>query len=217
MGMLALYDYAASANCYKVRLALAQLGLPYERIPIDIFGGDTLTEEFAALNPMRRTPVLRTRDGDALPESGAILLHLAEGTSLMPSDARERAQALRWMFFEQGFFEPRAGSARFWRLTGRAEARPEAFEGLVAGAHEVVDVLDRHLDGRDWIVGERYSVADIALFGYAHVAHEAGIDTSSRSHMLAWCDRVRATPRFVDDLDPYPENARAGAGRSVHG
>ena len=108
--MIALYDYAASANCYKVRLVLAQLERPYERIPVDIFAGETLSEGFAALNPMRRTPVLRMEDGAALPESGAILVHLTEGTPLLPDESATRAQVLRWLFFEQSFFEPSVGA-----------------------------------------------------------------------------------------------------------
>jgi glutathione S-transferase len=172
--VLALYDYPASANCFKVRLALAQLDRAYERIPVDIFAGETLTENFAELNPMRRTPVLRTGAGAGLPESGAILLHLTEGTALMAENAEARAQVYRWMFFEQGFFEPNVGGARFWALTGRRELRPGAFAAMLARAEEAANALEGHLRGREWMVGERYGVADIMLFGYAHAAHEGG-------------------------------------------
>jgi glutathione S-transferase len=134
--MLRLIDYAPSANCLKVRMALAQLDLTYERAPVDIFDGDTLSDEFAAMNPARRTPILQMETGEFLPESNAILLHLAEGTSLLPEDARDRAQCYRWLFFEQSFLEPTLGSARFWKLTGRADTDPQRFDRILASARE---------------------------------------------------------------------------------
>jgi glutathione S-transferase len=211
---LRLYDYAASANCYKVRLLLAQLGRPYDRVPIDIFGGDTLTEEYAALNPARETPVLQIGDDAYLPESGAILAYLAEGTGFMPADPIGRAQALRWLLFEQTGVMMPIGGLRFRLLTGRISAeaaerrRPLALTGLA--------VLERHLGRHDFFVGE-YGIADIAIYGYAHVAHEAGIDLAGFPAVRAWCERVAAQPGHVNDLEPYPANAMAGAGRSIYG
>ena len=122
-----LHDYEASANCYKVRLLLAQLGLEYERVPVDIFAGETLTAEFAAINPMRSTPVLEPEPGSYLPESGAILTYLAEGSELLPSAPLERAQVLRWLLLEQADIVPAIGGLRFRLLTGRlATDEPEA-------------------------------------------------------------------------------------------
>src|SRR6266705_3370926 len=117
--MLPLYDYVASANCYKVRLLLGQLGRPYERVPIDIFAGDTLTNDYGAKNPMRTTPVLETEDGRFLPESNAILLYLADGTPFLPNEAFEHAQAVRWLIYEQTDVIPTMGGLRFRLLTGR--------------------------------------------------------------------------------------------------
>jgi glutathione S-transferase len=212
---LRLHDYVASANCYKVRLLLAQLGRPYERVPVDIFGGDTLTDEFAALNPARETPVLVLDDGTCLPESGAILAFLAEGTAYMPSDAVERAHVLRWLLFEQTGVMATIGALRFRMLTGRISAeaaerrRPAALAGLA--------VLEAHLERHDFLVADRYCIADIAIYGYTHVAGEAGIDLAEFPAVAAWCDRVAAQDGYVNDLEPYPANAMAGAGRSIYG
>ena len=209
-----LYDYAASGNCYKVRLALAQLEIPYERVPVDIFAGDTLTEEFARLNPARTTPVL-VRDGaEPLPESNAILLHLAEGSDLLPEDAAQRAQAYRWLFFEQTDVIPAIAGLRFRLLTGRLRRDDEEALARRAAGEELLQLLDEHLSKRDWVVAPGYSVADVALYGYLHVADEAGYQLPPA--VGAWLERVEATPRFVDDLEPYPPNARPGAGRSTY-
>jgi glutathione S-transferase len=209
-----LYDYAASGNCYKVRLALAQLGLPYERIPVDIFAGDTLTDEYARINPARTTPVL-VRDGEEpLPESAAILLHIAEGTELLPEPPAQRAQVYRWLVFEQTDVIPAVAGLRFRLQTGRIE--PDGREAVKrrAAGEEALGLLDDRLTGREWIAGERYSVADIALYGYLHVAHEAGYDMPAA--VGGWLERVAARPGYMNDLQPYPPNARPGAGRSTY-
>ena len=143
--MLRLYDYAASANCLKVRLLFAQLGLEYERVPVDIFAGEASTPEFLALNPAGRTPVLKLETGEALPESNAIVLYLAEGTRFLPFDRLGRARVLQWLFFEQNLFEPNVGSARFWRLTGRAEQRPDVFRRFLEVGGSALEALERHL------------------------------------------------------------------------
>jgi glutathione S-transferase len=215
--MLRLFDYPASANCYKARLLLHQLDLPYERVEVDIFAGDTLEDGFAALNVARRTPVLELSPGDFLPESNAILLFLAEGTPFLPDDRSLRAHVHQWLFFEQNFFEPTVGSLRFRRLTGREESDPARFAELQAAAGTAMRMLDEHLTGRDFVVGSTYSVADVGLYAYAHVAGEGGLDTGLFPAVRAWLERVEATPRWMDDLRPYPENAMAGRGISVHG
>ena len=216
--MLRLYDYAASANCYKARLALAQLAVDYERVPVDIFAGETTTEAYRAKNPAGRTPVLELDSGRTIAESNAILLYLGEGTPLVPDELDERARVWQWLFLEQNLFEPNVGTARFWRLTGRDALRPEVFAARLESAAAAVAALDAGLRGRDFLLGERYTVADVSLYAYAHVAHEADLDTAGYADLRAWLARVEATPGFVNDLEPYPENARADAGgRSVHG
>jgi glutathione S-transferase len=208
-----LHDYAASANCYKVRLLLAQLGVDYERVPVDIFGGDTLTEEFAAINPARTTPVLEQPDGVYLPESNAILLHLAERTRFLADD---RAQIYRWLFFEQADVVPAIGGLRFRLLTGRwTPDHPEAMRRRAA-AEEVLSLLDAHLTGREFFVDGSYSIADIGIYGYVHVAHEAELDLEPHAGLRAWLGRVESQPGYVNDLEPYPANARAGAGSSIY-
>jgi glutathione S-transferase len=215
--MLTLHDFPASANCFKVRMLLSQLGLSYERVTVDIFAGDAQTDEYLALNPAGRTPLLVTAEGAAIPESGAILLYLAEGTPFLADDPVERARTHAWMFFEQNLLEPNVGTARFWRLTGRDAERPEAFARHLEAGAGALDALERGLVGRDFLVGNRYSVADCALFAYTRVAHEAGYEMGSYPNLAGWLERVAATPGAIDDLEPYPAAAHAGAGgRSAH-
>jgi glutathione S-transferase len=213
---LRLYDYPASANCLKVRLLLAHLGRPYERVPVDIFAGDTLTDEFARLNPARSTPVLELDSGEHLQESNAILVYLAEGTELLPEAAIERAQVMRWLFFEQADLVPAIGGLRFRLITGRlAPGDPEAQRRRSAGQH-VLRLLDDHLREREYMVGESFSAADIGIYGYTHVAPEGGIELASYTAVRAWIERVEGLPGHVNDLEPYPPNAHAGAGRSIY-
>jgi glutathione S-transferase len=212
---LRLYDYAASCNCYKARLVLAQLGLPYERVPVDIFNGETLTDEFARINPARTTPVLETEHG-YLPESAAILLYLAAGTPLLPDDPFELAQVVRWLVFEQTDVIPMIAGLRFRLLAGRLKPDDPGAVRRKEGAHEVLRLLDAHLATREFFVGDRYTVADIAVYGYTHLAHEAGIDMEPYPHDRAWFARVEGQPGYMEDVEPYPANAAPGAGRSIY-
>jgi glutathione S-transferase len=215
--MLKLYDYPASANCYKVRLLLAQLGREYERVPVDIFAGESTAPEHLARNPAGRTPVLELDSGETIAESNAILLFLAEDTHLLPGSLLERARVWQWLFFEQNLLEPNVGTARFWHLTGRDVERPEVFAARLESGRSALDALERHFDGSRFLLGDAYTVADVSLFAYAHVAHEAGIEMEPYPSVRAWLEEVRRTDGFVDDLEPYPSNARAGTGgRSVH-
>jgi glutathione S-transferase len=211
-----LYDYVASCNCYKVRLLLAQLGLPYERVPIDIFDGDTLTDEYAAINPARTTPVLETDDGRFLPESNAILVYLAEGTPFLPDDPFERAEVVRWLIYEQTDVIPTMGGLRFRLQVGRLRAdEPDAVRRK-EGSHEVLQLLDDHLAEREFFVGGRYTIADIAIYGYTHVAHEAGVDLEPYANVRSWFERVEQQPGYMQDVEPYGANAAPGAGRSLY-
>ncbi|MGI8606593.1 MAG: glutathione S-transferase family protein [Gaiellaceae bacterium] len=212
-----LYDYGASANCLKVRILLAHLGLPYERVRVDIFAGESQTAEHLARNPAGRTPVLELDAGETLAESNAILLFLARGTPYLPGEPVEEARVWQWLFFEQNLVEPNVGTARFWRLTGRDELRREACEAYRASGVAALGILERHLGEHEFLVGGRYTVADIGLYAYAHVAGEAAIDLDPLPAVRAWLARVESQPGFVNDLEPYPATARAGAGgTSVH-
>jgi len=204
-----LHDYAASGNCYKVRLLLALLGRDHERVPVDIFAGDTLTGAYGALNPLRETPVLELDDGTAIAQSGAILWYLADGTAFVPAAPVARAHVLQWLFFEQERVMGGIGGPRFRRLTGRPE-----IPGRLAIGADALALLDAELARRDWLVGDGPTIADVAVFGYGHVAHEAGL--APGEHVRAWFERIRALPGFVADLEPYGANARAGAGRSIY-
>jgi glutathione S-transferase len=187
-----------------VRLLLRQLGIEFERVPVDILAADAKTDEFLALNPAGRTPVLVLDDGQPLAESAAILLYLAEGTPFFPTRRLERARVHQWLFFEQNLLEPNVGTARFWRLTGRASQHPEVVEQKIEAGRDALAVLERGLADRSFLVDAGYTVADIALYGYTHVAHDAGIDMSGFPAIAGWIARVEAQPGFVNDLEPYP-------------
>jgi glutathione S-transferase len=213
---LRLHDYAASGNCYKVRLLLAQLGRDYERVAVDIFAGDTLTDEFGLLNPVRETPVLEEEGADPLPESNAILVHLAEGTEYLPDSPAGRAQALRWLFWEQSEVIPALAGLRFRLQTGRLAPDSPGMERRRAGGHAVLRLLDDHLASNEFMVGERYSVADISLYAYVSVAHEAGFDLRDHPAVGAWLTRVESTPGFMNDFEPYPPNSQVGQSNSIY-
>jgi glutathione S-transferase len=212
-----LHDYPGSGNCYKVRLLLAQLGLDYERIHVDIFDGGTLTDEFAALNPTRTTPVLEVDGGAALVESNAILTYLAEGTELLPDDPVERAHVMRWLFYEQADIVPSIASLRVRLAAGvLTPDHPAAQSRLRAGA-ACLGILEQQLSERPFLVGERYTIADISVYAYVHVAGEAALDLGRYPAVRAWIERVEATPGHVDDLQPIPSDTRFEAGRSIYG
>ncbi len=212
-----LYDYTASANCYKARLLLAQLGRPYERVPIDIFGSDTLTCEFADINPARSTPVLETDDGRYLQESNAILWYLADGSGFLPDDPFEWAHVLKWLILEQTDVMPGIGGLRFRLLTGRWTAdEPAAVQRRELGL-AALEMLEAHLQDASFFVGDRYSIADVSLYAYTRTAPAAGLELADYPAVAAWLRRVEQQPRFMNDLEPYPANARAGAGFSIYG
>ncbi|WP_164009641.1 glutathione S-transferase family protein [Pyxidicoccus trucidator] len=207
-----LYDYPPSANGYKVRLLLSWLGRPYELVPVDIFSGESRTEDFLRnKNPDGRIPVLEPEPGRFLAESNAILLYLAQGTPLLPDDAFARAQVNQWLFFEQNSLEPNVGTVRFWHLTGRASRYPEAFRLRVERGHEALAALERHLREREFLVGEHPTVADLALYAYAHVAPEGGFDLERYPTVSAWLERVKARPGHIGALAPYTANAHVVA------
>ncbi len=217
MSEFRLYDYAASCNCYKVRILLSNLGLPYERVPVDIFDGGTLTDEYARMNPARTTPVLQLPDGRFLPESAAILIYLAEGSPLWPDDPFDRAQVLRWLVYEQTDVIPATGGLRFRLVTGRLHPDdPDACQRRALG-EDALSLLDDHLTSRSFLVANRYTVADIAIYGYVHVADEAGYDMSAYPNIQSWLARVASQAGYMNDVEPYPANARSGAGRSLYG
>jgi glutathione S-transferase len=194
----------------KARILLRQLELPYERVQVDLFKGETRTPEHFGRNPDGRIPVLELDSGETVAESGAILLHLAEGTPYLPTDRLARTRVHQWMFFEQDRVEAELGYARFLRLSGRHEQVPEVFQNRLERGSDALVALDRGLsDGRDFVTGDDYTIADIALYAYVHCAGDAGADPRAHGHIGAWLDRVEGQPGFVNDLEPLPEHAAA--------
>jgi glutathione S-transferase len=194
-----LYDYLPSGNGYKVRLVLRQLGLPYELVELDIKRGETRTPEFLAKNPNGRIPLLEIPGQGFLAESHAIISYLAEGSALVPADRLERARMWQWLCFEQYNLEPNIGTARFWIASlGKSEAElGEKLAEKRRNGQAALAVLEQGLAGRDFLVGNRYSLADIALYAYAHVAPEGGFSLEPYPAIRAWCARVAAQPGHI--------------------
>jgi glutathione S-transferase len=193
-----LFDDLDSGNGYKVRLLLAQLGLRYDWTELDIDAGATRTPEFLKRNLNGRVPTLELDDGTHLAESNAILWYLAEGSPFVPSDRLGRAQTLQWMFFEQYSHEPFVATPRYIvkHLPANHARRAELPERLAKG-RAALAVMDEHLKARGFFVAERYTIADIALYAYTHVAHEGGFDLTAFPAVRRWLARVRAEPRHV--------------------
>jgi glutathione S-transferase len=198
LGAMRLYNSAVSGNCYKVRLLLAQLGLEYETEDVSVVDRSNRQELLGELNPGLRVPTLVLDDGRPLAESNAILWFFGDGTPFVPDDAYERAQVLQWQFFEQYSHEPNIAVARFWKTySGQPETFERQRERLLAGGYAALDAMERHLDGRTFFVGDRYSLADISLYAYTHVAHEGGFDLEPYHAIRGWLGRVAAEPGHV--------------------
>jgi len=196
--MLKLYDYLPSGNGYKVRLLLAQLGVAHERVELDIDAGETRTEEFLAKNPNGRVPVLELESGEVLAESNAILFYLADGTPLLSDDRLERARTLQWMFFEQYSHEPYIAVSRYVRQHLELDAERRALlESKREPGYAALGVMEGHLSEHPFFVEQRYSIADIALYAYTHVADEGGFDLAGFPAIGRWLQRVRSQPRHV--------------------
>jgi glutathione S-transferase len=195
-----LFDYPASGNGYKVRLLLAHLDIPYEYIPVDILKGETRTPQFLARNPNGRIPLLELDDGSCLAESNAILFLLARNTPYWPDAALAQAQALQWMFFEQYSHEPNIATARFWLTIKKIERTAftdELLRQKQSLGRAALEVMDHHLRQQRFFVQDSYSIADIALYAYTHLADEGGFDLRPHRCVCDWLDRVRAQPGHV--------------------
>ena len=193
-----LYDSPVSGNCYKVRLLLAHLGVPYERRTMNVVDRSNRPELLGGLNPALRVPTLLLDDGRALAESGAILWYFGEGTPFVPADRFERAQVLQWMFFEQYDHEPAIAVLRFWlAYSGRPEAFAERIDERKAAGYRALDAMEGHLAGREFLVGAAPTLADLALYAYTHVADEGGFELESYPAVRAWLERVAALPGHV--------------------
>jgi glutathione S-transferase len=194
-----LYDSPVSGNCYKVRLLLAHLGIPYERRGVDVVDRSNRRELLGELNPSLRVPTLVLDDGRPLGESNAILSYFGEGTRFVPEDKYERAQMFQWMFYEQYELEPALAVVRFWdTYSGRLDGlSPDRRAELVKAGDRVLATLDRHLQDRKLLVGDSLTLADISLYAYTHVAHEGGWDVDRYPAVRTWLNRVAAEPGHV--------------------
>ncbi|MBB6306126.1 glutathione S-transferase family protein [Xanthobacter tagetidis] len=201
--MLTLYSSGSSGNSYKVRLMLAKLGRPFRLIEVDIFAGENRTPEFLAMNPEGRVPLLAV-DGHFLAESNAILFYLAEGTGFLPQAPLEKAETLRWMFFEQHSHEPGIAAARFWlrQVRGGRDLRTHDVDRWMEEGYGALNVMERHLESRpegsDFFVGAQLTIADIALYAHTHVAEEGDFSLAGFPAIRAWLARVAAAPGHVD-------------------
>ncbi|MGH2877332.1 MAG: glutathione S-transferase family protein [Solirubrobacteraceae bacterium] len=191
-----LYDAPESGNCYKVRLLLARLGIEYERRELSVVDRSNRPGILGDLNPALRVPTLVFDDGRALAESNAILWYLADGTELVPGDAFERAQVLQWQFFEQYDHEPNIAVARFWRHAGIEPTEAE-LRAKRTGGERALAAMERHLLTHDFLVADRFTIADISLYAYTHVAPEGGFSLDGHPAVRAWLARVAAEPGHV--------------------
>jgi glutathione S-transferase len=204
------YTYGGSANSYKAELLLALTAASarrhVERIEVSIFEGASRTPEFLQRNPAGRIPVLELDDGTFLPESNAILWHLARGTAFFPANAAAEDRALAWLFFEQYEIEPVIGSARFWILTGRVKERGEAeLKKKQEWGQRSLEMLARELTVRPFLQGDAPTVADLAVYAFVHLAEDAGLEQPAE--VAAWCGRIEALPGYAAGPGPYDELA----------
>ena len=196
--MLTLYENSVSGNCYKIRLLLAHLGQAYERVAIDLVGFDERPKALVDATPEGRLPALVLDDGRTLFESNAILHHLARGTAFLPEDSVEATEALAWMFFEQNLHEPFIATRRYWVSLAESSApRAQQLDFWLERGEQTLGVMDAHLAKHDWFAAERFTIADIALYAYTHVAEEGGFDLAPLEHLNAWLARVREQPGHV--------------------
>lgn len=206
METLRLYDFLPSGNGYKIRLLLTQMGVPFERIEINILNGESRTSEFLEKSLFGKIPIIEIEPGKYLAESNAILIYLSEGTEFLPYDSWERAQVLQWLFFEQNSHEPNIATARFWiSILGKAEEYKEKLPPKYELGYAALKVMENHLSTRTFFVGERYTIADIALFAYTHVAYEGGFDLSTFPAIRAWIERVKQQPSYISITHDFPQ------------
>jgi glutathione S-transferase len=192
-----LYDSQVSGNCYKVRLLFAHLGVEYERREVDVVDRSNRLELLGELNPALRVPTLVLDDRRALAESNAIIAYFADGTPYLPADRYERAQVLQWLFFEQYSHEPNIAVMRFWVAFAGGPPAGAEVEAKRRGGYAALDAMERHLSTHQFHVGERFTIADIALYAYTHIADEGGFDLSGYPAIREWLHRVAAQPRHV--------------------
>jgi glutathione S-transferase len=208
--MHTLYSMQRSGNSYKVRLALSRLGIPYKLVEVDILQGESRTPEFLGKNPNGQVPLLEVAPNRHLAESNAILWYLAGGTTLAPEDRIERAEALQWMFFEQHSLEPNIGAAYFWLvlIKGGRDLQSHSLEDWLENGDRALSVMEMHLSKYPYFVANRFTIADIALYAYTHVADQCDFDLKRFPAVREWLGRVAEEPGYVA-MDWQPERLAA--------
>lgn len=201
--MLKLYDYLPSQNGYKIRMFLAHLDVEYEHVPVAIFRGESRTEAFLRMNPAGAIPVLEITRGEYIAESNAILQYLAESTELLPTGRLARAKIAQWLFFEQYYVEPNIGTLRFWTLTERLAANQVMVAAKRAGSERALGALERHLGDHRFLAGDEYTIADIAVFAYTHLADDARLELAAYPALNAWISRVKQCAVRLPPVYPY--------------
>lgn len=196
--MLKLYEYPSSGNCYKIRLLLTQLGIPFERIPVDILKRESRTPEFLSKNPNGRVPLLELEPGKYLPESNAVLYYFSQETPFFPTDKFEQARVMQWMFFEQYSHEPYIATSRYWiSILRKPEEYKQALEQKQPLGYAALGVMEQQLKNSPFFVGDKYTIADICLFAYTHVADEGGFDLTGFPAILDWINRVKQQQNYI--------------------
>ena len=210
--MITLYDYLPSQNAWKVRQLLGHLGIPYRTEIISIFEGAGQSPQYLAINPWGAVPAIRLEDGEVLSESNAILWYFSADTKFRPDEVFGQAKVFQWLSFEADYVQASIGSLRFWTLTGKLSVRPPSLvEGKRAIALRALGVLDRELSNRPFIAGDTYSVADISVFAYAHLANDAGIVTDKFRSFEAWVARVKSQDGHLAQMYPYSIDPHSSA------
>lgn len=200
--MFRLYQMNSSGNCYKIRLLLTQLEIPFEKIEIDILKKESRTPQFLLKNPNGRVPLLETPDGKFLAESNAMMFYLSQDTEFFPNEKWQQAKVMEWLFFEQYSHEPYIATSRYWiSLLGKADEYRDAIKQKKEPGYAALGVMEKHLENNQFFVGDRYTIADIGLFAYTHVAPEGGFDLTQFPAIQTWIERVMAQPRYIGIKD----------------
>jgi len=200
--MYRLYDFPPSGNSYKVRLLLTQLEISFEIVPVNILKKETRTQEFLTKNPNGRIPLLEIEAGQFLAESNAILFYLSQNTEYFPQDSWQQAKVMEWLFFEQFSHEPHLATSRYWiTILGKAEEYQAELAQKQKLGYAALEVMEKHLSKNDFFVGNKYTIADISLFAYTHVAEEGNFDLSRFPAILAWLERIKSQPKYITIKD----------------
>ncbi len=208
--MITLYDYLPSQNAWKVRLLLNQLQLPYQQKFISIFEGEGQGEDFLRVNPTGAVPAIRLENGETIAESNAILVYLAQNTRFLPGDPVKQAQVMQWLFFEADYVQASVATLRHWVLTGKDKNRSQAMlDAKRAASNKVLGILNNTLQLHEFLSGDTYTIADIAVFSYVHLAQDAGLELDDLDHLNRWIDSVKTQPHYLNEVHPYSLDAHS--------